>query len=387
MDHDRFDLASWIEGPQAERALLAWERERHTNLPVYRELRRDVARAHGRRFIAALAAVARGDEASVRALARRLVDEPAGEACSPAEVAAGLEVFQRAYRSGLAEAAMDRPSRERAERDLCGVLLRCANALCDALAAGLERARRDIAAGDAKLRAARLDRDQLTALVDGDLHEAIAATTSAIASVAPPDDAQARASVVAACRALDRLRDRAERLLEVERLEQDASLRIARARVKDLLASVARSWEGPARDRQIAIELEADGLEVDADAGLLERALDSYLENAVRHTPARGRIRLGARQEGERAVITVWDSGPPLHPDFRRRAFDKFWTSRGETGAGRGLGLYLTRLVAERHGGSAWTDDEHGCCAFHLMLPLAQAADAPESMVVADVAR
>jgi len=174
-------------------------------------------------------------------------------------------------------------------------------------------------------------------------------------------------------------------VLEIEGLEKISTIRLARTRVHHLVAAVVKRWKERAGAREIEFSVEPDDLEVWGDTSLLGRALDSYLENAVRFTPPRGRIRIEARWRGDTAQITVWDSGPPLHPDVRARAFDKYWTSGGR-GASRGLGLYLTRIVAERHGGHAWTDDQRGCCAFHLTVPsiaepAATATTPPETAV------
>jgi len=370
MDTNGFDLSSWIEGPQKKRALSSWDRERYARLPTYRELRRDVALAHGQVFIAALAALARGDATRAEGLARRLVDDGAARGCSPGEVVAAFQILQRAYRAQLAESGLADAEREQAERQLLGALLACSNALASALATRLTDAREGVAKVEAETRRVSADRDHVTALLDSDVREVVDAATAALIATRDPDDGT-RSKVLAACEAMERLRDRAARLREVGRLENGATLKKARARLRDVLAGVARTWEKAARQRDVAIGLDADAsAEVDADADLLTRALDGCLENALRYTPRRGEIRLVARRRGQRMVISVWDSGPPLHPDQRARVFDKYWTGAREAGAGRGLGLYLCRLVAERHGGEAWTDDEHGCCAFHLALPL-----------------
>jgi len=366
-----FDLANWISGPAAERVLRAWDRERHVSLPAYRELHRDVALARGRTFVLSLADLARGDAGRAATLAQKLIDEGAAGGCSPEEVVGAFRIFLRAIRAELAEAAIDAELRVAAERELGEVFLTCASALADGLSGGLVRAQRDLAAKDATIGRLEQDRSQIAALVEADLQEAVALTTAALASVEPPSNHDARVKVLKACEGLDVLRDRAERVLEVERLEKSTILRSERTQVRDLLTAVARSWKAQVGAREIEVSVESDGLEVCGDAGMIGRALDSYLENAVRFTPVHGRIRLEARRRGDKARITVWDSGPPLHPDVRARAFDKYWTSKGRSGASRGLGLYLCRLVAERHGGSAWTDDEQGCCAFHLTLPLA----------------
>ena len=130
--------------------------------------------AHGKSFIAAIAALARGDAARAQALACRLVDDGADGGCSPAEVAAAFQVFQQAYHARLVESVAEGAARDRAGRELMGVMLSCGNALSGALAAGLQRAQQNAAQGRQAARRLQQDRDQLTALVDDDLRSALA---------------------------------------------------------------------------------------------------------------------------------------------------------------------------------------------------------------------
>ena len=89
------------------------------------------------------------------------------------------------------------------------------------------------------------------------------------------------------------------------------------------------------------------------DPAALGRALANLVENAERHGPAGGRIRVAARREGDRAVLEVDDDGPGIAPADAPQAFDRFW--RGDAAdrpPGTGLGLAIVRATAERHGGS-----------------------------------
>jgi signal transduction histidine kinase len=362
MKTNGFDIVSWIEYSQAECVLSRWDRERYAKLPTYREMRRDVALAHGRGFIEALAVRARGDVAGAEGAAGALVDDGAAAGCPPEEVVAAFRIFERAYWAELADSALPDAVFDRAEQQLKGALLGCSNALASALAARLADARAEVARVEAEAQRLREDRDQVKAL----LSEVMGAAMAALASTRGPDESP---TVPAEIEAMERLRDRVERLRLVGRLENGVQLREARARVRDILADVARSWEDSARRQGIAISLDVDASEVSVDGDLLVRALGECLDNALRFTPWAGEIWLAGRQNGERIVISVWNSGPPLHPDQRNCVFDKYRTVGEETGAARGLGLYLCRLVAERHGGEVWTDDEDGCCAVHIALP------------------
>jgi signal transduction histidine kinase len=100
--------------------------------------------------------------------------------------------------------------------------------------------------------------------------------------------------------------------------------------------------------------------------------LDNLLDNAVRHTPDGGRVRVGV-ERGDMWEITVSDSGPGVPSDERATLFERFArgdTARGRATGGAGLGLALCRAIAALHGGSISLDQDGGPGAlFRVRLP------------------
>jgi two-component system OmpR family sensor kinase len=84
-------------------------------------------------------------------------------------------------------------------------------------------------------------------------------------------------------------------------------------------------------------------------------ALRNVLENAVRHSPAGGVIRVSMEsvKGGGEIVVTIEDQGPGLAPDQRARALDRGWRGGGE---GQGLGLAIVASVMARTGGAIALD-------------------------------
>ncbi len=87
------------------------------------------------------------------------------------------------------------------------------------------------------------------------------------------------------------------------------------------------------------------------DASRVLQILLNLLQNAIRHSPAGGRIQLSAHPEHNRVVILVDDSGRGIPPDQIERVFDVYETTVGEERSGIGLGLPLSRRLARLLGG------------------------------------
>jgi signal transduction histidine kinase len=98
------------------------------------------------------------------------------------------------------------------------------------------------------------------------------------------------------------------------------------------------------------------GLLVSADAERLGQVLSNLLDNALRHTPPDGHVRVTARSAGATAVITVADDGDGLPADQLGSIFDRFHRvdqARGSAdGSGSGLGLTIARAIIADHGGT-----------------------------------
>ena len=85
------------------------------------------------------------------------------------------------------------------------------------------------------------------------------------------------------------------------------------------------------------------------DPGLVARAIDNLVQNAIRHTPPGGVVLLSAMPGTNGALhLSVSDTGPGVPPDLRGRLFEPFVTGRAD---GTGLGLAIAREMAQAHGG------------------------------------
>jgi heavy metal sensor kinase len=165
-----------------------------------------------------------------------------------------------------------------------------------------------------------------------------------------------RASHRALLEEIERLSRMADQLLLLARA--DAGVLQARTEAVDLpelLEGIVERWRPAAVERDVALESELpmEG-ELRADPELLRRLFDNLLDNALRHTPARGAVRLSASAEDGTWRIAVDDTGPGVAPELRPRLFERFARTdpaRGRDTGGAGLGLSLSAAIATVHGG------------------------------------
>jgi signal transduction histidine kinase len=109
----------------------------------------------------------------------------------------------------------------------------------------------------------------------------------------------------------------------------------------------------------------------EADLGV---ATHNLLDNAIRYTPAGGRVEVGVAVAGRQAVLTVRDTGVGIPSRDLERVFERFYrvdSARSRVTGGTGLGLSIVRHVAETHGGSVAVESELGAgSTFTLELPV-----------------
>ena len=94
---------------------------------------------------------------------------------------------------------------------------------------------------------------------------------------------------------------------------------------------------------------------------LLAEILNNLIDNALRYTPAPGRVTVIVHETPHYAILAVEDSGPGIAPEERERVFDRFYRVLGTRVDGSGLGLAIVREIATRHRATIQIlDAEHG---------------------------
>ncbi|PTL84651.1 hypothetical protein DAT35_06185 [Vitiosangium sp. GDMCC 1.1324] len=151
-------------------------------------------------------------------------------------------------------------------------------------------------------------------------------------------------------------------LLEVAKLEAG---RVAVERnpedVGGLMDEVVELHRPLAEARGLRLELEVEMAvpPVLADRSRVLQVFSNLIGNAVRYTPAGGRITVRARREGQLVRFFVSDTGKGIEPEFLPHLFERYWQAKGSR-EGAGLGLTIAKGIVEAHGGRVQVESELG---------------------------
>src|SRR6266700_4211092 len=158
----------------------------------------------------------------------------------------------------------------------------------------------------------------------------------------------------------------AEDLLVFSRSSPGLAAPTAPVDLEPLLLEVLET--GARRAQGVGVTMRADTFEpatVLGDAGALRRAILNLVDNAIKYTPAGGKVELSLVTASGQALVTVRDTGIGFEPVVRLDA------ARGRDTGGTGLGLALVRSVVTAHGGAVEVESAPGAGSrFTIRLPL-----------------
>jgi signal transduction histidine kinase len=175
----------------------------------------------------------------------------------------------------------------------------------------------------------------------------------------------------------DRLLGLVSDLLFAARL-QDGRLELARERVDlgVLVDEAAASARPRAEAGSVELLVDADDVPaVDGEPARLAQLLDNLFSNAIKFTPAGGRVSVRLRRDGPMVRLEVSDTGIGMSASDRERLFERFYRAQSALERqiqGSGLGLYISKAIVDAHGGRIGVQSEPGKgTTFIVDLPIA----------------
>jgi signal transduction histidine kinase len=244
-----------------------------------------------------------------------------------------------------------------------------------------ETAQRLLAEQNARLREADRLKDEFVALISHDLRTPLTSITGYV-ELALEDDLsdEVRGFLEVVSRNTERLLALVNDLLFVARLQTgEISLEPAEVDLGVVVRDGVHSMEPRAAAKRVTLTCDLeDAPTTRLDSGRVLQVLDNLLSNAVKFTPAGGAVHVSLGCDDDSLVLEVADSGMGISAMDQLRLFERFFRAENAVARqvpGTGLGLYISRAIAEAHGGTLTVRSElgHGS-TFRLVLPLAVVA-------------
>ena len=234
-------------------------------------------------------------------------------------------------------------------------------------AVALDRARLD-----ARARLAQLDAEtnQLRAAmfssVTHDLRTPLASIKAGVTSLldasAIHDAMQQRELLTTILEETDRLNRLVGNILDLAKIRAGALIpkRVPTA-VDEVAEAVVARMRPLLADFAVELQLAPDLPEVPADPVQLDQVLTNLLENAARHSPSGGTIRIHVGETRDAVRVRVSDQGPGIKPEEREKVFEAFYRGReSPESSGSGLGLAIARAIVTAHGGRIRIEETTG---------------------------
>jgi signal transduction histidine kinase len=215
------------------------------------------------------------------------------------------------------------------------------------------------------VRATRL-RDEVLAIVAHDLRNPLSAILMQAEAMRRRDREPGRGDGRPAetiLKAGDRMQHLIRDLLDVSLVEAGTlGLERAPLAVRELVTETVESERVLASNASLDLRVDVEPAlpDVWADRHRLQQLLENLIGNAIKFTPAGGRVTVGAGRRPGEVLFWVSDTGCGIGAESLPHVFDRFWHVRREARAGAGLGLAIARGIAEAHGGRMWVESTLG---------------------------
>jgi len=216
-----------------------------------------------------------------------------------------------------------------------------------------------MAAEMSDLKAQDLLRRELVATVSHDLRTPLTSLHGYLETMqmhaGPAPDAERERYLAIAIRQSEKVGRLAQELFELAKLECQATpLQIENFNLMELVQDVVQKYQMAASKRGVVLQAKLDSQLplISADIALIERVLTNLIDNALKHTPAGGLVRIDCLLSAQRVRVVIKDSGVGIAPEFLPKLFTRESLLSRPAGAnGGGLGLQIVAKIVALHGG------------------------------------
>jgi signal transduction histidine kinase len=178
-----------------------------------------------------------------------------------------------------------------------------------------------------------------------------------------------------------RLAELAEDFLDVRLLEEGRlELSPTDVDLTELIRNQSRLFFAHARNHVVTVDVPGEPVVLRVDRDRITQVLANLLSNAIKYSPDGGRITVSLRPDEDLVRLSVADDGVGIAAEDQERIFEKFFRGGAASAGipGTGLGLSLSRLIVEGHGGRIGFQSDEGIgSTFWVELPVRRSARSP----------
>lgn len=167
---------------------------------------------------------------------------------------------------------------------------------------------------------------------------------------------------------VDRLTVLSKTLLQLSRLDF-SNLEFEKVNLGNVAAEVAQRYDKNAS--RIDLSLPKNSVAVKANQASIEELLTILIDNALKYSPEKSKIKASVAVQGKQAVFSITNAGPGIAEDKLPRIFDRFYRAdESRTAGGSGLGLALAKEIVSLHKGELSVSSRPGETTFRVFLPI-----------------
>lgn len=177
---------------------------------------------------------------------------------------------------------------------------------------------------------------------------------------------------------VERMNELIDTLLNITRIEAGGlTIKNEFVHCNLLLKAIVEEFEPTAHTKGVVFthDIPEDLPEIQSDNLLLREVCVNLISNAIKYTPEGGTVHVGLERRPSNILLTIQDTGYGIPESARKHIFTKFFRAPNITTndvSGTGLGLYLTKAIAEKLGGEIWFESaENSGSTFYFSVPLA----------------